>query len=205
MHKLIYIFVFSMITAGAQTKMSLSEANDLKALVKKQAEMTETITSDFVQYQHIDFLSNDIESSGRMAFKSPNMVRWEYLQPDPYSIVFKNGKLYTDQNGKKSSMDMGSNKVFTQLNQLITSSIKGDMFDTDEFTITYYHKSADNEVHFMPKDEQFAEFINSIHITFNNQGEVAAVKMLEPSGDFTRIVFRNRKVNVPLAKDVFDQ
>lgn len=185
--------------------MNATEAALLKALVKKQAATTQTVTSDFVQYKHLDFLSNDIKSSGKLAFKSPDKVKWEYTTPFEYSALFKNKTLYINDNGKKSDMDMGSNKIFEQLNQLITASIKGDMFDDNEFNITYYKKEGASEVHFMPKDAQFSEFIKAFLITFSSKGEVQEVKMIEPSEDYTQIVFSNRTINQSLPDAVFAQ
>mgnify|MGYP000580841620 CR=1 FL=1 len=168
-------------------------------------EKTKTITADFTQYKHLDFLSNDIESSGKLAFKAPNMVKWEYVKPFAYSVLFKNETLFINDNGNKSDMDLGSNKLFKQLNQLITASIKGDMFDASEFEVSYFVMDRNSEVHFNPKDKQFAEFIKSFHITFNTKGEVQEVKMIEPSEDYTKIVFSNRTTNQPISDAVFAQ
>ena len=41
----------------------------------------------------------------------------------------------------------------------------------------------------MPKDAQFAEFIKAFHLTFNPAGRSHRVKMIEPSDDYTQIVF----------------
>lgn len=205
MRKLVYILFFMVLGVNAQTKMSTSEADALKATVKALSDETETITADFVQYKHLDFLSNDIESEGKMAFKSPNTVKWEYVKPDAYSVLFKNETLFINDDGNKSNMDMGSNKVFKQLNQLIFASIKGDMFDALEFEISYFKTAGDNEVHFNPKDKQLSEFIESFQITFNTKGEVQEVKMLEPSDDYTKIVFSNRTMNQTLSDAVFAQ
>ncbi|MFK7812843.1 MAG: outer membrane lipoprotein carrier protein LolA [Maribacter sp.] len=185
--------------------MSVSEAAALKTTVKALSNKTTTITADFVQYKHLDFLSNDIESNGKLAFKSPNMVKWEYVKPFAYSVLFKNETLFINDNGNKSDMDMGSNKIFKQLNQLITASIKGDMFNASEFEVFYFKNDGNNEVHFNPKDKQFAEFIKSFHITFNTKGEVQEVKMIEPSDDYTQIVFSNRITNQSLSDEVFAQ
>ena len=185
--------------------MSTSEAHTLKATVKSLSAETRTITADFVQYKHLDFLSNDIKSEGKLAFKSPNMVKWEYVKPFDYSVLFKDETLFINDNGNKSDMDMGSNKIFKQLNQLITASIKGDMFDASEFEVSYFKNDGGSEVRFNPKDKQFAEFIKSFHITYNTKGEVQEVKMIEPSDDYTLIVFSNRATNQPLSDAVFSQ
>lgn len=185
--------------------MNTLKTDALKIKVRELSNKTETITADFVQYKHLDFLSNDIKSEGKLAFKSPNMVKWEYEKPFTYSVLFKNETLFINDNGNKSDMDMGSNNIFKQLNQLITASIKGDMFDAEEFEVFYYEKDGNSEVHFNPKDKQFAEFIKSFHITFNTKGEVWEVKMIEPSDDYTHIVFSNRTTNQPLSDAVFAQ
>lgn len=188
----------------AQVTMTSSEAEALKAKVKTLSQTTRTISSDFVQYKHLDFLSNDIESKGKLAFKSPDKVKWEYVDPFAYEVIFKNGTLHINDNGNKSSMDMGSNAVFKQLNQLITASIKGDLFDAEEFETTYLKINGRNEVHFKPTNPQFNQFIKSFQLTFNENGEVQEVKMIEPSDDYTQIVFSNRATNPPLSDAVFD-
>lgn len=199
------LFLICGTSLSAQTNMSTSEAEALKTKVKALSDETKTITSDFVQYKHLDFLSNDIKSEGKLAFKSPSTVKWEYVKPFAYAVLFKNETLFINDDGNKSDMDMGSNKIFKQLNQLITASIKGDMFDASEFHVSYFKNDGDSEVHFMPKDPQFAEFIKVFHIIFTTKGEVQEVKMIEPSGDYTRIVFSNRTTNKPLSDAIFAQ
>ena len=71
------LFFLSIGSLFAQTKMSSSEADALRILVKDQAAVTKTIASDFTQYKHMDFLSNDIESTGKLSFKAPDLVKWE--------------------------------------------------------------------------------------------------------------------------------
>ncbi len=197
-----FLFVLSI---HGQTKMNPQEAVALRTKVKSVAETTETISSDFTQYKHLDFLSNDIESKGTLAFKAPDLVKWEYTKPFSYAVLFKNQKLYINDEGNKSNMDLSSNQLFKQLNQLITASIRGDMFDDEAFRISYFRQDNGSLVHFMPKDKQFAEFIKAFHITFNQEGEVDEVKMIEPSGDYTHIVFSNRTQNQPLPDAVFTQ
>lgn len=183
--------------------MSVTDANALRTKVKEVSAKTTTIISDFTQYKHIGFLSNDIESNGKLAFKAPDMVKWEYINPFAYSVLFKNKTLYINDAGNKSNIDIGSSKIFKQLNELITSSIRGDMFDEERFSISYFMKDGNSLVYFLPKDEQFSEFIRAFHLTFNANGEVDEVKMIEASGDYTLIVFADRSLNQPLSNADF--
>ena len=134
-------------------------------------------------------------------------IRWNYHLTSLHSNkkTTKNHIAITFDDGNKSNLDMGSNKIFKQLNQLITASIKGDMFDASEFEVSYFKKDGKSEVHFKPKDEQFSEFIKSFHITFNTNGEVQKVKMIESSDDYTQIIFSNRTSNQSLPDATFTQ
>ena len=205
MHKFIILLFFITGSLFAQVKMSPDEATTLRNTVKEKAASTKTITSDFVQYKHLDFLSNDIESKGKLAFKAPDNIKWEYTSPFAYSILFKDDKLYIDDAGNKSNMDLGSNKVFKQLSQLIAASISGNMFIAEEFDIAYFKDKNNYLVHFFPKDEQFSEFIKAFNITFSPKGEVLEVKMIEPSDDYTQIIFNNKIENQSIPDAVFAQ
>jgi outer membrane lipoprotein carrier protein len=203
MRNLVYLLFLVVFVGHTQTQMNDSEALALKAKVKVLAFSTKTISSDFVQYKHLDFLDNDIETSGKLAFKSPNLVKWEYVTPFKYSVLFKDEKLYINDEGNKSDIDIGSNKIFKQLNRLIVSSVKGDMFDDNEFIIEYFNKDYNSIVYFSPKDHKFAKYIKTFHITFNEKGDVIEVKMIEPSEDYTKIVFTNKVLNQNIDETVF--
>lgn len=203
MRNILYIICFLAFATQAQTKMTNAEASRLQEKVKALSLTTKTISSDFVQYKHLDFLDNDIETSGKLAFKAPDLVKWEYVSPFKYSVIFKNAKLFINDEGKKSDIDLGANKMFDQLNKLIINSVKGDMFDPTKFNITYYKTGKNSLVYFEPKDQKLVKYIKAFHITFNDKGDVAEVKMLEHSGDYSQIVFKNKVLNKPLDDALF--
>lgn len=201
----ILLFLFSAIAVNSQdTEMSASEISSFKGKVIAEAKKTNSIKSDFVQYKHLDFLSNDVETSGIMVFKSPDLVKWAYTKPYQYSVVFKDENLLINDGGTKSKVDIGNSKMFKKLNELIVNSVKGSMFDEDEFSIKYFQVSKAYKVVFTPKDSKIASFIASFELLFNkNDFQVFEVKMIEPSKDFTRIVFSNRVLNSKIDDSVF--
>ena len=204
MRNLVYFFLFSVMIIQGQTPMSTSEANALKETVKSLALTTKTIQSDFIQYKHLDFLENDIVTKGKLTFKSPKSVKWEYNEPFKYSVIFKNEFLLINDGGNKREIDIGSSKMFKQLNKLIIKSVKGDMFDDNEFDIAYFKKDKSYIVHFYPKDKKTSKYISVFHISFSKVGDVEQVKMIEPSGDFTKIIFSNKILNNPIKDAVFN-
>lgn len=196
------IFLVLATSAFAQQKMSAPEIANFKNAVNAVAKSTKTLTADFTQYKHMDFLAKDIETSGKMHFKGPNMLQWQYVKPYQYAVVFKNNKIYINDGGKKSNMN--SNKMFDKLSKLITGSVNGNMFDEQEFTITYY-TGASNVTVLMPKDAALKKYIRQMELSFDKKSNtVSEVKMTEPSGDYTRIVFKNKVTNAKINDAVFN-
>ncbi|MCF6306411.1 MAG: outer membrane lipoprotein carrier protein LolA [Flavobacteriaceae bacterium] len=195
------------LTFGAnaqEVKMNASEISSFKNQIKEVSEKTKTITSDFIQYKHLDFLTEDIKTSGKMTFKAPNWVKWEYTKPYQYSVIFKDNVLLINDGGTKSDVKISSSKLFKQLNKLIINSVTGDMFDEEQFDILYSKTENYNKVILTSKDKNFAKFIKTFELHFNKKtGAVIEVKMIEPSEDFTKIIFSNRVDNSTLSDAIF--
>ncbi|MDC9723559.1 MAG: outer membrane lipoprotein carrier protein LolA [Urechidicola sp.] len=198
------LFLFVAIGFGQEVELSQQESEELRTNIKLQSESKNTIKSEFVQLKHLDFLSNDIESSGMLYYKSPNSIKWEYQKPFKYSATFLGDKLYINDAGKKSDLDLSSNKAFKSLNSLVVRSVKGDLFDATEFEITYFKTAQNYSVHFVPKDKKLHAFISEFVIGFSKTTfDVISVKMFENTEDYTLLIFKNQEFNNPISDAVF--
>ena len=176
----------------------------MKENVINKAESTTSIISEFIQFKHLDFLSNDIKSSGKLFYKEPDLIKWEYEEPFIYSAIFKGDKLYINDGGKKSNVDLSSNKAFKSLNSLVVRSVKGDLFDDVQFKISYFKIDNGYEVHFVPTDVSLKTFIDEFVILFDESTyEVFSVKMLESSEDYSLLIFKNQQFNEQITDAVF--
>ncbi len=198
------LFTFFVFIGFAQEqKMSNSEISNFKNEVTKETKNIKSLKTDFVQYKHMDFLSKDIETSGKMVFKAPNLLNWQYTKPYQYSIVFKNNKIYINDQGNKSTVDAKS-KMFEKINKLIVGSVSGNMFDDNEFTITYFKTKDYNIAKLFPKTATIKKYIKEVNLFFpENESTVSQVKLIEPSGDYTKIVFKNKQVNAKIDDSAF--
>lgn len=188
-----------------EQKMSESEITAFKNSVNATAKNTKTLSTDFTQLKHMDFLSKDIETSGKMNFKSPNMLQWQYVKPYQYSIVFKNNKIFINDAGKKNNIDKGNSKMFDKLNKLIVGSVNGNMFDENEFTISYFKTKDFNITKLLPKDASLKKYVKQMELYFDKTGNtVSQVKMIEPSNDYTKIIFKNKVINAKIEDSVFN-
>ena len=60
-----------------------------KELISKITQVSNemnTMQCDFTQVRELVFMDDKITSEGKMAFKKPNKIRWEYTKP--YQYVF---------------------------------------------------------------------------------------------------------------------
>ncbi|MFN1218656.1 LolA family protein [Chryseobacterium kwangjuense] len=197
-----FLLVSGFISAQ-MTAMSGAEAKAFVTKVSSDTKEIKTLQSDFTQTKKMDFLDKNIVTYGKMSLKSPNMLSWKYTKPYQYSIVFKDSKIYINDQGKKSSVDAKS-KTFEKINKLIVGSSNGKMFSDPEFSVSYYKSGNFNVAKFTPKSSQLLKYIKQIELHFpKNQSTVSQVNMTEASGDTTNIVFKNTKINAAIAASEF--
>lgn len=200
---LVVFFMMSLSILAQEQKMSTSEIATFKATVEKETKNIKSLKTDFIQYKHMDFLEKDIETSGKMSFKQPNLLNWQYTKPYQYSIVFKNNKVYINDQGNKSTVD-ANGKMFEKINKLIVGSVSGNMFDDKEFTILYFKTKDFYITKLTPKTAAIKKYIKQVDLYFPiNDATVSQVKLIEPSGDFTKIVFKNKQINAKVDDSVF--
>lgn len=205
--KILYIILL-LLTIGSIQAQSFKPMKDHKVFEQKMQEValqTETLQSDFVQIKHLDVLSEDIESDGYFCFKKKNMLRWEYTDPIEYLIVLKNGKLSIKDEGKVNSFDLTSNKTFQKVNEMVVQSVQGDVLAAgDDYTYAFFESSTQYLVKMQPKEKEVQSFLKGIEIYFSKKDyAVEQVKMLEQSGDYTQIKFKNKKVNAAISDKKF--
>lgn len=196
-------FLVSGLFLAQNTAMSSSEAKTFVTKISSETKQIKTLQSDFTQTKKMDFLDKSIITSGKMSLKTPNLLSWKYTKPYQYSIVFKENKIYINDQGKKSSVDAKS-KTFEKINKLIVGSSNGQMFNDPEFAVTYFKNSNYNIAKFIPKSSQLLKYIKQIELYFpKNASTVSQVNMTEASGDATNIVFKNTKINAQIPASDF--
>ncbi|SDQ52718.1 outer membrane lipoprotein carrier protein [Chryseobacterium soldanellicola] len=185
------------------TAMTSPEAKAFVTKVSSETKEIKTLQSDFIQTKKMDFLDKSIVTYGRMSLKTPNILSWKYTKPYQYSIIFKDNKIFINDQGKKSSVDAKS-KTFEKINKLIVGSSNGKMFNDPEFSVSYFKNGNFNIAKFTPKSAQLLKYIKQIELYFpKSQTTVSQVNMTEASGDTTNIVFKNTKINAPIPASEF--
>lgn len=198
------LFLFVSLSVVAQNKMSKDEIATFKKNIVAANKQLNTLSADFIQYKHMDFLSKDIESSGKFYLNESKELMWKYSKPQEMSILFKNKKMQIKSKGKTNTVDMSKNKRFEQLNDFIIGSYNGDFLNDKEFTIAFYKEGVNKIVKLTPKSKDLTKYIKTIELLFKTkENTVSEVKLIEPSNDYTKIVFKNKVENAKISASMF--
>ena len=202
------VFAFVGVLLNPLIAQDFKRMNDPTIFQKKMQQTARTTTSlqsDFIQVKHLDVLSEDITSDGRLCFKKENNLRWEYISPIRYTIVLCAGKVSIKDEGKLSSYDLSANKTFQKISEMVVRSIQGDLvLDKVAYQYIFQENSVQYLVELLPKDEKVRSFMERIQIYFSKKNlRVQSVKMIEQSGDYTLMKFKNQIFNESISDSLF--
>ncbi|MDN3593977.1 LolA family protein [Zunongwangia endophytica] len=182
------------------TSVSLKRSSQLT----EKMESAKSLYGEFEQTKVMKMMDAESTSYGKIYYKSPDIIKWEYTKPFPYSLLFKDNFLYIDDDGHKSKQDMSSNKMFAKLGDLITGSLNGKLLKDDEhFDVEYQKKNNLVEAVISPKDKSMADMFEKVIMSFSEDKMLQSVKLVEESGDYTLISFQNWEMNKTIKAAVF--
>ncbi|HLV43248.1 MAG TPA: outer membrane lipoprotein carrier protein LolA [Brumimicrobium sp.] len=200
------MLIFSVLSFNVfaqEVKLTAQELKNFKERVEKETASLNTLRTDFEQSKHMAFLSNDIQSLGKMYLNADGTLKWEYTSPNVYSVIFKNNTILINDNGKKSTVS-GEQDMFKKINHLISGSVSGKLFDDKEFDINYFKSRSNVLVKLIPNSKTLKKYISEVILYFpQKDATVSKVKLIEPSGDYTLITFLNKELNVKIDPSIF--
>lgn len=203
---LILVIALQSFLMNAQSRpMTDATLASFKNSIRKTAESTQTISSEFIQEKEMSILNEKIVSKGIFYFKKERQLRWEYKEPYAYSIVIRNDQIFIRDEGKVTSFNTQSNKVFSEINRIILGSIRGTLLDDEKnFSSVCFETPNTYLVRLVPLSSSLKQSLKEIAIYFNRKDlSVDRLEMTEPTGDVTKINFLNKKINQPVADEKF--
>lgn len=161
----------------------------------------QSLRADFVQTKHLSFMDNPITSSGKFEYNTPSKIRWEYLKPNQQILRFDQNKLTIERGGQKQDIDLGLNRMYQQMSELMTSTMQGSkLFDTQKSKIDYFKTGNTYLVVMKPKDKRAARYIQQIEMSFDLASLlVQQIKIVEATEDYTLLHFHNQVKNNSLS------
>ena len=84
--------------------LTAEQSAQFKAQLIAKTRTLQTMQADFQQKKHLDFMSKDIETFGKMAFAKPSQLNWQYTKPYQYRIIFQKDNITVNDAGKVSQI-----------------------------------------------------------------------------------------------------
>lgn len=204
---ILLLFLLLLISAFQLQQTEFGPMKDIAAFRKgldAMAASTTSIKANFKQKKYLSILANEIESDGKIQFKKPNLLKWEYTVPYQYSLILNGKELIINDQGKENSFDIASSQSFQQINELIVNSVQGNILDEQRFEITYLEDKAHYLTQLKPREAQMKKFLKQIDVYFNRDNfTVSQIRLVEPEDDYTHIAFHEMKLNEAIPDAVF--
>ena len=193
----------SLYSFAQESQMSVAEIASFNKILKETAEM-KSLQADFTQFKKLGFVDKEIISSGKIYIVHPVKMSWVYTSPTNYAMIFKNNKIYINDQGKKNTIDVGNNKQFEKISKLMASGFSGDLSSSKEYTVSYFKTSTHNLVYVKPNGKDVQQYIQQIILSFDKKDhQISSLKLLEKGGNFTRFELKNKKINATINDQVF--
>ena len=191
--------------AEGQQYSKMADINGFMSSLEKMSGSINTIQSDFIQEKSLSVLSNKIVSKGTFSFRKENNIRWEYTAPTKYLIILSGNSIYLVDKSGGREYDVQSNRMFQEMNTFIRGCIQGDILrNSSGYKIEYLENSSEYFVKLVPNSQALRDMLNEVQISFDKKDlTVVRIIMVEAGGDYTKIEFVNKKLNVNIPLEIF--
>jgi len=199
------IMIFAGIRIQAQEYIKMADINDFMSRLENMSARVNTIESNFVQEKNLSVLSSKIISKGTFSFRKENNIRWEYTEPYSYLIILSGSRIFIEDKSGSKQYDVQSNRMFQEMNTFIKGCIQGDILKNSAgYKIDYLENSSEYFVKLVPNSQALRDMLNEVQIAFEKKDlTVARIVMVESGGDYTKIEFINKKLNVDIPLETF--
>lgn len=165
----------------------------------------ETMQCDFVQTKHMKMLNNKMVSTGIMAYKQSDKLRWEYKKPYTYVFILNGTKVYLKKESQNDVIDIKQNKVFKSIAEIMMNSVIGKcLTNNKEFKVSISDVNNQWVASLIPQKKELKQMYSKIILYFGKANSIIQkVEMIEKNGDKTIIELKNVKLNKPVNANSF--
>lgn len=171
--------------------------------IRNAANGVDAISADFVQEKHLPILAKPLISEGRLLYRRPDALRWEYTSPVKSVLLMHDGDARRFVQSDQGLVEDAS--VRLQAMQFVMPEISGWLGGRFQDN-PLFDASLDggNKILLVPSDPGMARFIQRIELLMADRpGVIEQVLIFEDDNAFTRMVFSNTQVNPSLDDRLF--
>ena len=198
MRRLLTLLIFSMMALAAAAQASgIADMQKFESRLKETSDKLTSIESDFLQVKHLDMFDEDVTSKGKFYYLKDNKISLDYSQPLSYLIVINGSRLKIVADGKKSVMQLNTNKMMNEMQDMITACMVGDLTRmNDSYNLKYQEDNNQYIISITPRSKQVKDYVSAIEIRLSKADmSVDQLRMYENEADYTDYKFSNKRFN----------
>ena len=179
----------------------------LEDLQRKMSSLR-SVCFDFTQERHLKLFTEPLTSEGVMLIERPDRIRWETTAP--YQSILLGSRKSVAQfertDGQWKKLKLGFPQMLKRVMEQMTLMNQGRLDAlTGDFTVSVA-TGAVAVVTLVPRDKNVVAVLSSLEVRMQPDfSATREVVMHEPSGEFTRIIFRRERRDVTFPPGTFDQ
>ncbi len=183
----------------------LPVVGDIAQNLQSSYEKTKDLKADFVQEATIKSIRKTEREEGRVFFKNPKSMLWEYTKPQGKKLVINSQTAWLYLTKEKVAYRQKSESIFQS--KFLINFFAGTGKLKENFTIKYaetkaYDKDGNYLLVLIPREKTVA--CNSVKLTVDkNNYYILQVNFDDVMGNSTTLKFSNISINTGLAQKIF--
>jgi len=172
------------------------------------ARETTSLAAEFTQKNRMKLFKQELSAKGRLLFRAPRQIRWEYTSPDP-SLLFLDGTTATmsSPGSAPQVFDLAKDATMRAIfDQLLTFVGGGSIARAEvDYELALSGSEAQPVLTLSPKaGSAVAKAFTKIELSFDDRLLVRKITLVEKNGDEKEIVFAKLVRNGKLPERAFD-
>jgi outer membrane lipoprotein carrier protein len=196
--------VWVLATFGWLGTISFAWTDDWSS-IRRAAGDVSTIQAEFSQTKQLKLLVNPIRAEGKLAYRRPGEIRWEYAGPIKSVLISnKQGvRRFTWRGGRYQSDGDAKLKPIQMVLGQMELWLRGD-FSQSQLFAPALEPGPPARVKLVPRDKSLGKFITAVYVFLSETpGIVDTIEIWEGQDAVTRLKLKNVKVNQPIPPRTF--
>ncbi len=199
------LLINSVAYCDAASNLTAKQQQEVIGKINASASALKSMSCSFVQTKYLSMLSDKMVSNGKMHFKQPNKLRWEYTSPYKYLFIFNGTKVYVGNKSRKDVIDTNTNKLFKEIARIMMNTVTGKaLSNKTDFAVSVSASQKTWIVTLVPKKREMKQMFSKIELIFQKSGTmISEINIFEKNNDRTNIKLSNIVNNGSVQESLF--
>ena len=204
---LFVLFTLFSVSLNAQTgnMLSATEAKEVMQSLTQAASQIKTLQCAFVQQKSSALLAENAVAKGKMLFRSPDRLRWQYTEPFAYTLLVRGDSVTVQSAGQTQGETAANSRLQKAVSGMVTGMVSGRrLFDENAYEIQLFDHGTLWKAEMRPKSRNMKRMFNRLTLSFDKQTRLLSELVIEETGgDWTSIRFKEVRTNLPVSENMF--